>query len=145
MKSALLIIAACIIILLLPATLTAINDFRMVNYTEPHIITTTSPDTTAPVTLTQALYDSSAANAAVSSNNTNDAPLSLSYVSATKVLTVDGLELNKTRTLTVTYKIDALAAYTGAGIAVKVWPIFLILGVIGLIVGGVYNATKHGE
>jgi len=145
MKSALLLISALMVILLLPAGLTAINDFRMTDHTELHVVTTVAPDTTGDVTLTQDLFNTSVVNAEVSSNNTLDAPLAQSYASATNVLTVAGLQTDAIRTLTIVYKIDALSDYFGAQIGTKVWPLFLILGVIGLIVAAVYNATKRGE
>ncbi len=144
MKSALLIIAACLVILLLPATLSAINEFRMAEHTELHVIATTN-QTTGTATLTQDLFNDSVVNVSFSSNNTADAPLATGYTAATKVLAIDGLQTSATRTLSITYKIDALTDYVGTGTAVKIWPIFLVLGVIGLVIGGVYNATKHGD
>ncbi len=144
MKSGLLLLLAVIIILLLPASLTAINDFRMQDYTASYLITTTNV-TTASATLTQFLYNDSVANVSFSSNNTADVPLALSYVPSSKVLSLDGLELAKTRALAITYKIDSLTDYTGASVAVRVWPIFLVLGVIGLIAGAVYNAMRGGD
>ena len=144
MKSATMIIGAIIIILLLAATLTAINSFRMADYEEPHNVTTTG-NTTADIVLSQSLFNSETYNVAVSSNLTDDAPVPSSYVSATKTLTVSGLKTNDSRRLTITYKIDSLDDYYAVGIAARVWPILLGLGVIGLIVGAVYNAMKHGD
>ncbi len=145
MKPAMMVISAILIILLMRSALTSINNFRMASYAEPHIVATVSPDTSGNVTLTQALYNSSVVNAVVTSPNTNDAPLSALYTSSTKVLWVQGLETNQTRTLTVTYKIDALTDYLGAAAAVVVWPLFLILGVIGIIAGAVFTAMKNRD
>ncbi len=144
MKSAIILLAAVVVILFLPASLTAINDFRMTDFPESHLLTTTNV-TTSSVTLTQAVFNDSLTNISLSSNNTGDAPLATSYTAATKTLALDGLQTGVTRNLIVTYKINALTDYTGGEIATRVWPLCLILGVIGLIVAAVYNATKHGE
>lgn len=145
MKSVLLIIGAVIIIILLPATLTSINNFRSADYEEPHDVTTTNPDTTADITLSQTLFNGKTYNVVVTSNITADAPIPSAYVSATKVLTVSGLETDATRRLTVAYKIDGLEDYVGASLGAQVWPLMLALGVIGIIVGAVYTATRHGD
>lgn len=145
MKSALLVIAACLIILLLPATVAAINDFRMTDYEAGYMVTTGGGETSADVELSQELFNDDTSLVSVSSNSTNDAPIPSTYVDATDTLTIIGLNQSTTRLLTLTYSINALEDYVGAGIASRVWPIFLVLGVIGLIVGAVYNATKHGE
>ncbi len=145
MKSVLLLIGAGIIILLLPAILTGVNDFRMTDYEEPHVATTGGAVTTADITLSQSLFGDHTYNASISSNITADAPIPSSYASATKILTVSGLQASQTRRLTITYKIDSLEDYYGAGIGARAWPIMLVLGVIGVIVGAVYNATRHGD
>jgi hypothetical protein len=95
--------------------------------------------------LVESLYDSATSRVSVSSNVTADAPIASSYVSATKTLTVIGLDADTTHRLTVTYEIDALDLYPGAGVGAKVWPMMLILGVIGIIAGAVYSATRHGD
>jgi len=145
MKSVLLLVGACIIILLLPAILGSVNDFRMTDYEEPHIVATGGAETTADITLSQALFGDNTYNASITSNVTADAPIPSSYASATKVPTVSGLETSETRRLTITYKIDSLENYYGAGLGARVWPLMLVLGVIGVIVGAVYNATRHGD
>lgn len=145
MKPALLVLAAIVIILFMPAVMASINDFRADDYTELHIATTTSPDTSENVTLTQDLLNNSLVNVTVSSNNTNDAPLPALYTSATNVLRVDGLETDARRTLTVVYKIGALDDYVAADMGAKVWPTLIILGVFGVIAGAVYTSTKPGD
>ena len=145
MKSVILIISACMIILLLPAVLLSINEFRMTEYEEPHIITTAAEVTTSDITLSQELFSGETYNAVVTSNITADAPIPSSYVSSTQVLTVTGLEADNSRTLTITYEIDALNDYIGAGLGATIWPIMLVLGVIGIIVAAVYQATRRND
>ncbi len=144
MKSAAMIIAAMVLLMFTPGTLASVNDFRSRDYTEPHIITTAATDE-ADVTLSQALFSSATANVLLTSNNTADAPIPHSYVAATKVLTVSGLAENDTRNLSVVYRIDALDDYFGVGIAILILPALLILGIIGLIAGAVYTATRRED
>ena len=123
----------------------AINDFRSSDYVEPHIVVTGVGETEADVVLSQELFGDHTSNVTITSDNEGDAPIPDTYISASQTLTVSGLNASDTRTLTITYKIDALVDYFGAGIGARVWPVFIILGIIGLVAAAVYNATKHGE
>lgn len=145
MKAVSLILGATIIILLMGAIIGAINDFRMADFSEDHIVTTAANVTTATVTLSQDLFGDNTVNALVSSNVTADAPIANAYTAATNALAIIGLDDGVTHRLTIDYKIDGLWDYPGAGLAAKMWPLFLVLGVIGIIVGAVYTATKRGE
>jgi len=145
MKSIILIISACLIIILLPAVLLSINDFRMDDYEASYTTATGANATTTDLTLTQELFSDETYNAVVTSNLTSDAPIPSSYVAATQVLTVSGLTASNSRLLTVTYQIDALGDYMGMGILSTVWPIFIGMGVLGIIVAAVYQATKKND
>jgi len=145
MKSAMMIIAACLVILFLPATILAINNFRSLDYPENHIVVTDPGETTADVTLVLPVFNNRVQYISVASNEPDDAPLVLSYAPATKVVSLDGLKADATRVLVITYKISALDDYFAADLGARTWGIFLVLGVIGIIAGAVYNAQKHGE
>lgn len=145
MKSALLLMAAIIIALLLPSTAESINDFRTAEYTEPHIVTTAPAVTTSDITLSQSLFSDATANVEITSNNTADAPIPLSYVKATKVLTVSGLSADDVRNLSIIYKIDDLADDLGAGLSARILLTLYVLGIFGLIGGAVYQATRRGS
>ena len=142
MKSVVLLIGACIVILLLGAVMTGVNDFRMEDQVATYDVTTGGGVTTADVTLTEALFGGETYNAAVSSNITGDTPLASAYVAGTKALTVSGLDASSTRRLTVTYKIDAQDAYPGAGLGASVIPVMIILGCIGLVAAAAYSAIR---
>jgi len=146
LKTAALLIAAAIILLFLPAVITSLDDFRLESQIDPFSVTTASA-TTSAVTLSQDLYNDDTVNVdSVSSNYTLDNPIASSYASATNALTVSGLSANVTRTLTVTYEIDALTDYTGAGTATKVVPVLMILGVLCIVGGAGYNAfSRRGD
>lgn len=144
MRAAVLIFAAIVMIGFLPFTIESINDFRARDYTEPHIIITTASDE-ADIILSQPLFSGATANVVLASNITADAPIPITYVSATKTLTITGLALNTVRNLSVVYKIDALTDYFGAGIAARIWPAVIILGIISLIAAAVYTGTRWSE
>ena len=140
LKPALLVLAAVVILLLMPATITAINDYRMCDHEEPHNITTAAAVTSANVTLVQDLMDDNTVWVTLESDNALDAPIPYSYSS--NVLLITGLAADDTRAMTITYKIDNLSDYLAAGIASKILPVLLILGILGLIGGAVYQATR---
>jgi len=145
MKSALLVISAIVIVLLLPSTMWAINEFRSKDHAEPHIVDTGVGETDADVVLSQELFGNQTSNVTIVSDNALDAPIPATYTENTRTLNVTGLNADDTRTLDITYKIDALVDYVGAGIAARVWPVFIILGIIGLVAAGIYSATRRGE
>ncbi len=142
MKAMSLVIGAILIILLMAAGLTAITNFRSAAYVEPHVVTTGGGITTADVVLTQSLFDDDTSFVTVTSNVTGDAAIPSSYVAATKILTVGGLLASESHYLYVTYRYGQLTSYWGADLAARTWPIFLILGIIGIIVGAVIIAAK---
>jgi hypothetical protein len=146
MKSGVLVLMGVITLLLLPAAISGINDFRMTNQTGLHVAATVSPATSANVSLVAVLFNDDITNvSSVTSNNTSDSPLAAAYTSTGKVLNVQGLVTDASRTLTVVYKRDALTDATGASIAAKLLPFMQILAAIGLFAGAVVTATKHGE
>lgn len=145
MKALTLLIGAIIVILLLGATLGAINEFRSTDIEEPYNVSTGANETTVDIELTQELFGDNTISATVTSNLTGDAPVSYSYESSTQTLTVAGLLESSSRRLTIDYKTDALWDYPGAGIATRMWPLFLVLGVIGLIIAAVIAAMRRGS
>ena len=145
MKAATNLIAAGIIILMLPAMILAIDQFRLDDQVDPFVETTGGAETTADVTLSQDLYGDETRNASVSSNVTGDAPVASSYVSATNVLTITGLQVSTSHYLTITYKINRLGDYFGAAAGSRVVPVLLILGVMCIVGGAGYQAFGRGE
>lgn len=145
MRSVPLIIGAIVVILLLGAVMTSITAFRTDDYSDLFISTTGGGESTESVILSQELYDSATYNViSISSNNTLDAPLPYSYAAATHTLTVSGLNTADSRLLTIDYRIDGLSEFPGAGAGSATLPMFLILGVIGAIVGAVVSASRSG-
>ena len=145
MKSVMLLLGACIIILLLSAVIPAVNDFRSEEYTESHgVVVTGVGDTSANLTLTQDLFlKDNAQVESVTSNVTADVPLISTYTSASDKLLITGLVASTTRTLAVTYNIASLDNFYGVDLATRVIPMFLVLGVIGLVAAAVYSGTRR--
>lgn len=144
MKAALLIISAILIIGFLPFAVASIEEFRSVDYSEPHIVDTGIGETDADVVLSQDLFNDATANVSLSSDNGDDAPIPSAYTAATHTLNISGLADDDSRTMTITYKIGALDDYFGADLGARMWPTMLILCVIGLMGAGVYDVTRRG-
>lgn len=142
MRALQLILGAIVIILLMGAMLAGITSFRTQDYTEQHDVTTGANVTSSAITLSQELFGAHTYNAEVTSNITADAPIPSSYVEASQALTVTGLDDSNSRRLTVVYKISSLDDYWGADLGARAWPLFLVLGVIGIIVGAVVVAAR---
>ena len=145
MKSASLLFAALFLILMLAGMLAAGNEFRSLEYTAPYIVTTGGGVTTADISLSQELFSDATANAIITSNDTDDAPIPFAYVHATKVLTVSGLAASTTRNLSIVYRIDALTDWPGASLVFRFMLMLLVVGIIGLIAGSVYQVTRSGR
>lgn len=145
MKSAALIIAVVIIILALPAVLVSLDDFRLDEQVDTYVVTTDNVTTTYSATLSQDLYNDDTRNASVSSNYTSDAPIASSYTSASNTLSITGLAVSRTRMLTVTYDIEGLNDYFGAGTGARIIPLLIILGTLAVVAGAVAYAWHRGE
>lgn len=145
MKAVILLLAAAVLMLMSPAIVDSVTDFRTDEYEAQYVAVTGAAETTTNVVLTEDLFNNSTYNAVVTSNTTGDAPIPTAYVSATNTLTVGGLIAETSNLLTVTYKYNGLSEYTGAGTGAAALPLFLILGIIGLIAGAVYTSMRGGE
>jgi hypothetical protein len=144
-KSLALIIGAVCVILLLSGALLAINDFRSTSVTEEYDITTDGAEVSSNVTLVHELFGDNTISASITSDYAGDAPIAYSYTASTQKLIITGLDASQTRRLTIVYKTDALWDYPGASISARMWPLFIVLGVIGLIAAAVVSATRRGE
>lgn len=142
MKSVMLIFGAAIIILLMAGILIAIDTVRAEPRTEAHVVITGASENTSTLTLYEEVLDAETANIEISSNFTADAPIPASYTESTSALLVVGLSPSQTRTLTVEYDISRLRNYFFLDLIVRSWPMFLGLGVLGIIAGAVVSATR---
>lgn len=146
MKPLMYILGSVIIIFMLPAALLSFTDFRSGDYEEPHNVDTGVGETTADIVLTQDLFDEDRSYVTITSNLTADAPVPSAYVDSTRTLTVSGLQASDSRRLTVDYKVSKLSSYWAADLGTRTVPLFIILGIIGIIAGAVYlAATSRSE
>lgn len=145
MKTSALLIAAVILMLLLPASIVAIDQFRLTDQTDYFTLASGANATTK--TLTQDLYNDETRNvSSITSNVTTDAPAASSYTAATNALYITGLDSTKSHYLTVVYSIDRLDDYFGASTGAKVIPVLMVLGIMATVGGAVYNSfSRHNE
>ena len=143
MKIVITLFGVALILMMFGGLMTAIHDFRGSNFTEPHIVATTAGQTSVNITLAADVMDGDNTNVTVTSTNSLDAPVPFAYDAATRQLTVNGLNASDTRTLTITYPVAQLDAFTD--IAVKLMPAYIILACICAVAGVCYLAFKRGE
>ncbi len=142
MKALISLFGGTFLIILMASTMGAINDFRSAATTATYDVTTAAGVTSTNLTLSQGVLDTFLPNVtSVSSNLTADAPIASTLISST-VLTVSGLEANDARRLTVIYRAPKLDNYTGADLAAKWWPLFLVISIIGVIVGALIKSFQ---
>lgn len=143
MKAAILLIVVGLLVLLSPAMLTALDEFRLTDQEDSYVVAAGSSSTT--VTLSQTLYGGRTANVqSISSNVTDDAPIASSYATATKVLTITGLDSSTGHYLTVTYSIDGLTDFFGGQTATRAFPMLFVMAILSITGGAVYLAWQKG-
>lgn len=131
--SAFIVLLAVIILFLLPIT-QAIYDFQTDQRQDTfNLVSTAAGVTTADVTILQALYDNDTATFEFSSNTSADVPIYSSYNSTNRSLTVAGLAGNTTRTLYVTYDVDALSGQVAIDAIMDRTPYFWYLALLCFI------------
>ena len=98
---------------------------------EEDVVVTGGAETDGDVVLTYALLDDDVANVtSITSTEVTDVPVAGSYVAGTKTLTVTGLAVSKTRTLTTTYKTLSQNVFTGFGSIAAVAPLIVFVGLL---------------
>ena len=136
------IIGCMIAFVMFPMVLTGADEIQIDDQTDV-LSSTTAGVTTDDVTLTEPLYDDDVTNVtSITSDNGSDAPTADSYATATRVLTVGGLEATGTRSLTILYEADATDGYTGLGSMVKFGPLIIFMGIILAAVGSLWSGVQ---
>jgi hypothetical protein len=103
-------------------------------------VTTGVGVTQATVTLGYDHYYGDERNITISSTNTNDTPVVVSYTEATRALVVGDLEASSSRTLTVDYYREANLQYTGFSAFLRLIP---FLAIIGLVIAALWGLFGH--
>lgn len=126
---AFLVIVTGAILFMLPVT-EAIYDYRTDERTDTFSVTTAVGADNATVQLSTALYDSDPSTFSFVSDDTDDAPVFYSYNSTSRATVVDGLADNTTRSLDVTYDVDALSDATAIELLISrmdfIWLLMII-------------------
>lgn len=133
------ILGIVMLFLMMPIVMTSLHGFQTDEYTQIEVgVVTGGGDTDTEVTLDYELWQDEIQYVnSVSSNETGDSGASAdSYVSATQVLTIDGLAVSTTRTLTIDFDTEALEGYTGLSELTSFAPMLIVMvGIIGLLFG----------
>ena len=105
---AFLVMVTTAMLWMLPIT-AAIYDFRTDVQEDTFTSDTAVGQTTENVTLSEVLYDNDTQTIDILSSISGDVPAYASYNGTTRLLGISGLSANTTRSLTVSYDVDALA------------------------------------
>ena len=143
MRIVITLFGVMLILMMFGGMLAAIHAFRGQDFTEPHIVVTASGQTSATVTLAAAVMDGDNYDVTITSSNPADAPVPFSYDNANNQLTVTGLNPSDTRTLTITYPVAQLDAFTDT--AARLMPAYIIMAAICAVGGSIYLAFKRGD
>jgi hypothetical protein len=143
MKGVMTLIGVVVVIMMLGAMMLALNTFRAEAITAPYNVTTDGSTEQAAVTLANDVLDDNKINITVTSSDQDDAPIPFTYVASTNVLTITGLAISTTRTLTVIY--DTAAQNQIVDLLAKYFPVFLILGIIAIVGGLIYTAVQNAR
>lgn len=145
MKIAFTIIGAIIVLLLFGTMLGGIEEAQTDEREDAFgAVVTGGGITVADVVLLGDLYDGDILNVvSITSTLGTDVPLSNAYVPGTNTLTVAGLTAAQTRTLTVTYQIDALTNYAAVGSFFGFTPLLIGVAVVAIIAGAIFVAFRN--
>lgn len=141
MKAVMALLGVALVFLMLGGIMSGIEAFRGETYSEPHNVTTDESTESTNIVLALPVLDATVANITVSSSDTDDAPVPFAYATATRQVTVNGLAVSTTRTLTIEYQIQRQE--DAADVGAKFLPAFLIIAGIGCVGGAIYVAVKH--
>ena len=102
-----LILLVGVFLWLLPVT-SATYDFRTDLKEDNFTVSTAVGVNTGNVTLFKSVYDDDTSTISITSDDSDDVPLFTSYNATTRLTDFSGLSANNSRTVTLTYDIDAL-------------------------------------
>jgi len=127
---AFLVVVVSVILFMLPVS-EAVYDFRTDLREDEFSSTTAVGQTTENVTLLREVYDDDTETISILSDDSDDSPAYSSYNTTSRQLGISGLADNLTRTLTVSYDVDALAGSaalnTFVGYIPWIWLLIIIV------------------
>lgn len=146
MKTVLVIIGVIVVLLLFGVMLGGINSAQTDNRTDAFgAVVTGGGVTTANVVLVGDLYENDVLNViSITSDLGTDVPLVGTYTALTRTLQVTGLTAAETRTLTVTYEINALTGDNApVGSFFGFLPIIIVVALVAIVIAAVVAAFKN--
>ena len=120
----------------------AINSVATDSYSENFESTTGVGETSDETTLTYANYFGDVTDMSATSDNGDDSPAILDYDDADYTVTVGGLVASDTRVLTITYPREANQEFPGFSQLLRLLPLLLIIGLVGVCLWGIYSSWQ---
>jgi len=134
------VIVVVIGLIMAPLVFDQVHDVQTDKKSESFSVTTTTGETSTTVTLSEDHYYTTTQEMSVTSDNAADSPSITSYDPDTRQVTVGGLAEATSRTLTITYLIDALKDFPGSKAISGLIPLLYIVGILGLAGGMLWKA-----
>ncbi len=128
-----LILLTSAILFMLPVS-EATYDYRTNLQEDTFTVATGAGEVSDNVSLTHVLYDNDTSTITILSNDADDAPAFSSYNTTTRALEVSGLADSTNRTLTVSYDINALSAWSGVSAFADRMNLIWYLGIVAFLV-----------
>lgn len=141
MKGVMALIAFGLVIMMFGGVMFGLDNFRGKDFTEPHIFVSGEGITTVTYILANPVMDSTTANVLVVSSIVDDAPVPFQYTAVNRQLVINGLAASDNRTLTITYKVARLDAFTDT--VAHYIPAFLLLGGLAIIGAAAYSGFQN--
>lgn len=145
MKTIMIIIGVILILMMFGTMLGGINNAKTDERTDDFTVVTGIGETTADVVLITNLYGASLLHVvSVVSSLGTDVPLQTDYTALTRTLEVSGLTADTTRTLSVSYRYDALTGdNAAAGTFLDMLPLFIGIALVVVVIAGLVMAFKN--
>ena len=136
------IIGIILLMLLFPSFMSGVVETQTNNITNSYNVSTNATTTTAVLTLAQPLFNDDRQNVMQLSSDGGggDNPLTTSYATVSRQLSISGLDASKTRNVTVGYRTDALQSYQGISTVMPVLPMVGMFAVLVIIIALMYRA-----
>ena len=147
MKVVMTIIGVILIILLSGTMLGGIDEAKTDDRTDTILVVTAAnggSPTTGTAVLVAELYDDAIANVvSITFNDAREVATPTLYTALTRTLTVGGLNDDASRSLTITYKVDALADYTAVGSFFGFLPLIVVIAAVVIVIAAMVGAFKN--
>jgi len=140
------IIGVVILMIVFPIVMSATHDLQIDEQADAFAgVATGAGETDADVVLTVDLYGDDNTNVlSIVSSLETDVPVAGTYTAATNTLNVTGLTAESSRTLTVTYEIDALTSFTGMAALFGITPLHVTVSIQVIVIASTWYSFKKG-